>query len=138
MANHTMIKNIKTRISWERNIAFLRSKKIINLCLRWHILRSYCFAAEIIFKKTLMVYLSSIVISKCKYIFWWVMFFKNGLCISYQFSLLNTPPPPSPQLFPYQLDFLLKIKSTQILNLNTLFASLNQYISLQWCIYDLW
>ena len=136
MVNHTMIKNTKTRISWERNIAFLRSKKI-NLCLRWHILRSYCFAAEIIFKKALTVYLSSIVISKCKYIFWWVMFFKNGLCITYQFSLLNTPPPPPP-FFPDQLGFLLKIKSTQILNLNPLFASLNQYISLQWCIYNLW
>ena len=29
---------------------FLRNKKILNLCLRWHILRSYCFLAEVTFK----------------------------------------------------------------------------------------
>ena len=40
--NHGMVKNAKTRISWERNITFLWNKKIINLCLTWHFLRS-CF-----------------------------------------------------------------------------------------------
>ena len=29
---------------------FYEIKKILNLCLRWHILRSYCFLAEVIFK----------------------------------------------------------------------------------------
>ena len=28
---------------------FLRNKKILNLCLRWHILRSYYFIAEVTF-----------------------------------------------------------------------------------------
>ena len=37
-------------ISWERNIAFLRNKKILNLCLTWHILRSCCFVAKVTFK----------------------------------------------------------------------------------------
>ena len=47
--NHGMVKNKKTWISWERNIIFLRNKSILNLCLRWHILRSYCFVAEVTF-----------------------------------------------------------------------------------------
>ena len=50
LVNHGMVKNIKTWISWERNVIFLRNKKILNLRLRWHILRSYCFAAEVTFK----------------------------------------------------------------------------------------
>ena len=45
-----MVKNTKTCISWEQNIIFLRNQKILNLCLRWHILRSYCFVAEVAFK----------------------------------------------------------------------------------------
>ena len=44
--NHGMVKNTKTWISWERNIIFLRNKKILNLCLRWHIFSSYRFVAE--------------------------------------------------------------------------------------------
>ena len=48
--NHRMVKITKTSISWERNIIFLRNKKILNLCLRWHILRSYRFVAEVTFK----------------------------------------------------------------------------------------
>ena len=32
------------------NITFLRNEKILNLCLIWHILRSYRFLAEITFK----------------------------------------------------------------------------------------
>ena len=45
--NHGMIKNSKTQISWEQNITFQWNKKICNLCLRWHILRSYHFIAEV-------------------------------------------------------------------------------------------
>ena len=44
-----MVRNTKTWISWERNITFLRNEEILNLCLRWHILRSYCFVAEVTF-----------------------------------------------------------------------------------------
>ena len=52
--NRRMVKNTKTWLPWEWNITFLRNKKILNLCLRWHILRSYRFAAEVtfIFHKT--------------------------------------------------------------------------------------
>ena len=38
-----MVKNPKTWISQEQNITFLW-KKILNLCLRWHILRIYHFS----------------------------------------------------------------------------------------------
>ena len=41
LVNHGMVKNTKTWISWERNKTFLLNKKILNLCLRWHILRNY-------------------------------------------------------------------------------------------------
>ena len=44
-----MVKNIKVWISRERKVTFPWSKKIINLCLRWHILRSYRFEAEVAF-----------------------------------------------------------------------------------------
>ena len=50
LVNHGMVKNTKTWISWERNIIFLWNKKILNLCFRWLILRSYCFAAEVVGK----------------------------------------------------------------------------------------
>ena len=50
MVNHGMVKNTKTGISWEQNIIFLQNKKILNLYLRWQILRSYCFVAEVIIK----------------------------------------------------------------------------------------
>ena len=46
---HGKVKNTKTWISWERNIIFLRNKKILNLYLRWHILSSYRFVAEVTF-----------------------------------------------------------------------------------------
>ena len=42
-----MVKNTNTWISWERNIIFLSNKKILNLHLRWHILRSYRFVEEV-------------------------------------------------------------------------------------------
>ena len=50
LINHGMVKNTKTWISWERNITFLRNKRIFNMCLMWHILRSYRFVAEVTFK----------------------------------------------------------------------------------------
>ena len=34
----------------KQNIIFLRNKEILNLCFRWHILRSYCFVVEVTFK----------------------------------------------------------------------------------------
>ena len=51
LVNHGMVKNTKTWISWEWNIS-LRNKKILNLCFRWHILRSYRFVAELTFKQS--------------------------------------------------------------------------------------
>ena len=54
LVNHGMVKNTKIWISWERNITFLRNKKNTNLCLRWHILRSYGFVAEINFNCLLL------------------------------------------------------------------------------------
>ena len=48
---HGMVKNTKPWISWERNISFLWNQKILNLCHRWHNLRSYCFVAEVTFNK---------------------------------------------------------------------------------------
>ena len=51
LVNHRMVKNIKTWISWEQNIIFLQNKKILNLCFRWHILRSYRLVAEVTFKE---------------------------------------------------------------------------------------
>ena len=50
LVNHGIVKNAKTWISWQRNIFFLQNKKILNLCLKWHILRSYCFAVELTFE----------------------------------------------------------------------------------------
>ena len=53
LVNLGLVENTKMWISWERNMTFLRNKKILNLCLRWHILRSYCFVAEVTFKNLL-------------------------------------------------------------------------------------
>ena len=50
LVNCGMVKNTKTWISWERNLTSLRNKKILKLCLGWHILRSYHFVAEVSFK----------------------------------------------------------------------------------------
>ena len=47
---HKMIKSIKTSIPWEWNTTFLWNKKILGLCLRWYILKSCCFVAEVTFK----------------------------------------------------------------------------------------
>ena len=46
-----MVKTVKTWISWEQNIIFLRNNKILNLYLRWYILRSCGFVAEVTFKE---------------------------------------------------------------------------------------
>ena len=50
LVNHQMVKNTKTLISREQNIILLSNKKILNLCLRGHIMRNYCFVAEMTFK----------------------------------------------------------------------------------------
>ena len=47
-----MVKNTKTWIPQERTIIFLWNKKILNLCLRWQILRSYRFVGEVTFKES--------------------------------------------------------------------------------------
>ena len=60
--NHGVVKNTKTWISWEQNIIFLRNKKILNLCLRWHILRSYRFVAEVTFKNLAHYHVSFIMV----------------------------------------------------------------------------
>ena len=49
LVSHEIVKNTKTWVSWERNITFLQNKKTLNQCLRWHILRSYHFVAEVTF-----------------------------------------------------------------------------------------
>ena len=51
LVNHGKVENTKTWISWERYITFLWNKKLINLCLRRHILRSYRFEVEVTFKE---------------------------------------------------------------------------------------
>ena len=44
---HGVVKNTTTLISSEWNTIFLRNKKILNLCFRWHTLRSYRLVAEV-------------------------------------------------------------------------------------------
>ena len=46
LVNHEMVKNTKTRVSREQNITFVWNKKILNLCLRWHILWSLLFCCR--------------------------------------------------------------------------------------------
>ena len=50
LVNHGLVKNTKTWICWKQNIIFLPNKKILDLCPRWHILRSYRFLVEVTFK----------------------------------------------------------------------------------------
>ena len=50
LVNHGMVKSLKTWISWERNITRTWNEKVLNLCFRWHILRSYHFVAGVTFK----------------------------------------------------------------------------------------
>ena len=47
LVNHGMVKNTKAYISRE---LIYETKKILNLCLRWHILRSYHFVVKVTFK----------------------------------------------------------------------------------------
>ena len=70
LVNHGMVKNTKTWISWERNIIFLRNKKILNLCFRWHILRSYCFVVEVTFKWKDEIWRNYYQINTCCMRFW--------------------------------------------------------------------
>ena len=49
LENCEMVIKTKTWISWERDITFLQNKKIVNLYLRWYILRRYHFVADVIF-----------------------------------------------------------------------------------------
>ena len=49
-----MVKNTKTWMSWKQKIFFLQNGKIIQLCLRWHILRSCHFASDVTFKLSLI------------------------------------------------------------------------------------
>ena len=56
LLNHGIFKNTKTLISWKWNIIYLRNKKILNLCLKWYVLRSYHFLAEVTFKDDLIEY----------------------------------------------------------------------------------
>ena len=53
LVNHGMVKNTKTWISWERNIIFLRNKKVLNLYFRWYILKSYRFVPDVTFKEVI-------------------------------------------------------------------------------------
>ena len=49
LLNHGIAKNTKPWMSWEQN--FYKEKKILDLCLRWHFSRSYCFVVEVTFKE---------------------------------------------------------------------------------------
>ena len=49
LVNNGMVKNTKTSTTWEWNITFLRNKKNLNLCFRWHILTSYDLVVEVTF-----------------------------------------------------------------------------------------
>ena len=74
MVNHGMVKNKKTGISWERNIIFLQNKEILNLCLRWQILRSYCFVAEVTIKSYMRYQVDFLIPLKLQKIYYF------GLC----------------------------------------------------------
>ena len=51
LVNCGMVKNTKLEYLENGTQLFYEIKKIINLYLRWHVLRSYCFVAEVTFKK---------------------------------------------------------------------------------------
>ena len=72
-----MVKNVKTWISWERNITFLWNKKIIILCIRLHILRTYCFVVEVTLTFSLMdwaIYLLSRITTEVALFFYFCVF----------------------------------------------------------------
>ena len=66
--NHRIVTNTKTWISSERNIIFLRNKKNLNLCHRWHILRSYRYEVQVTFKG--LFYQNIIMFRLNLYLFW--------------------------------------------------------------------
>ena len=55
LVNHRIVKNTENSISWGWNMIFPWSRKISNLCLKWHILRKYCSIAEVTFKSDIFV-----------------------------------------------------------------------------------
>ena len=59
LANHWMVENRKTWIFWEWNIILLCNKKNFNMCLKWHILRSYHFVVEVTFKKIILAWIKA-------------------------------------------------------------------------------
>ena len=61
LVNHRRVKNRKNWISSEQNTTFLQNKKILNLCFKWHILRSYCFVAEITFNIRSIIWKKSVI-----------------------------------------------------------------------------
>ena len=92
LINQCMVKNTKTWISSERNITFLWNKKILNLCLRWHILRSHRFAAEVTLKDIKHW-------NACVHIPWFSCELQHNLCcpliwILNLFEILDLPPFP--------------------------------------------
>ena len=64
LLNHGIVKTTKTWIFLRKghDITFQWNKKIINLCLRWLIMRSYFFVAEVTFKSEskLLTYLQCV------------------------------------------------------------------------------
>ena len=58
LINCEIIENTKTWKSWERNITFLRNKKSLKPTSNdtFHILRSYCFVAEVTLKIPIIKY----------------------------------------------------------------------------------
>ena len=74
LVNHGMIKNTQTWIYWERYITFLQNKKILNLCLKWHILINYPFVAKVTFKNEIQRTVDTIIgekqeLSKIEYFY---------------------------------------------------------------------
>ena len=66
LVNHGMFKNARTWISWEWYMTFLWNKKILDLRLRWHILRNYHFVAEVTFTNWMQKALDTIIGKKQK------------------------------------------------------------------------
>ena len=74
LENHRMVKNTKSWTSRERNITFLWSKKILNLCLRWRIFRSYCFVEEVTFNSQNVL---SVIKVFCQFFLKGLLIYKN-------------------------------------------------------------
>ena len=66
LVNHGTFENTKTWISWEWYITFLWNRKILKLCLRWHILRNHHFLAEVTFTNWMQKTLDTIIVVKQK------------------------------------------------------------------------